>query len=540
MILTEDKIIDFVESQNGVLITRRTLNVNNINFENCKENTLVCVTGYNHIISEFFNVIINKFTKPITLIIIESDIIQLEKSWLNNKLLKHCFTWNKPFHHPKLSGLPIGLNYNRQYNILDKWINDNPTTTTNYTEPQNEKKLLCMNCSLYTNPERSTIMEKVKTDWNKFCTIINFIPNLSSHYIPSHIEGKIRIDVTNPICYDEWKKYKFVLSPAGAGIDCHRTWEAIHTGCIPIVLSSNLNELYNDLPILVVKNWDEINESFLEEQYKNIMENKKNNKYNYDKLTLEYWINKITTVEAYKPKIHFITYANDKFANAKKRLLEEAMEFGEFSTIKGYGPEDLPKNFSEKYKEILSMPHGSGYCIWRPIILYNVLKNINENDYLVYLDTECKLNIHGKKRFNEYIQLLENSEYGIVSFQMSRNTGLDGLEEEVEKKWTTKEIFDHFNVDMNSDIANSGQYLGGLLVMKKNDHLENYIKMLVSTILTKPLLCTDEYNNNGNQIQEFRKNRYEQSISSILRKKMGSVIIDGDESGISPFSQGEP
>ena len=174
------------------------------------------------------------------------------------------------------------------------------------------------------------------------------------------------------------------------------------------------------------------------------------------------------------------------------------------------------------------------------IILYNVLKNINENDYLVYLDTECKLNIHGKKRFNEYIQLLENSEYGIVSFQMSRNTGLDGLEEEVEKKWTTKEIFDHFNVDMNSDIANSGQYLGGLLVMKKNDHLENYIKMLVSTILTKPLLCTDEYNNNGNQIQEFRKNRYEQSISSILRKKMGSVIIDGDESGISPFSQGEP
>ena len=64
--------------------------------------------------------------------------------------------------------------------------------------------------------------------------------------------------------------------------------------------------------------------------------------------------------------------------------------------------------------------------------------------------------------------------------------------------------------------------------------------MLVSTILTKPLLCTDEYNNNGNQIQEFRKNRYEKSISSILRKKMGSVIIDGDESGISPFSQGEP
>ena len=58
MILTEDKLIDFVESQGGVLNTRRTLNINTIKFETCKENTLVCLTGYNHIISDFFNVII--------------------------------------------------------------------------------------------------------------------------------------------------------------------------------------------------------------------------------------------------------------------------------------------------------------------------------------------------------------------------------------------------------------------------------------------------------------------------------------------------
>ena len=29
MILTEDKLVDWVESQNGLLITRRTLNINN-------------------------------------------------------------------------------------------------------------------------------------------------------------------------------------------------------------------------------------------------------------------------------------------------------------------------------------------------------------------------------------------------------------------------------------------------------------------------------------------------------------------------------
>lgn len=531
MILTEDKLIDFVESQGGVLNTRRTLNINSINFETCKENTLVCLTGYNHIISEFFNVIINKFVNPVILIIIESDEVHLNPSWLNNPKLKHCFTWNKPFHHPKLSGLPIGLNYNRQYNMLNTWL-----TTEKEKEPMYNKKLLCMNCSLHTNAIRSELINKVRTEWNDFCTILDFIPHLSSHYIPSHIEGQIRIDVTNPLCYDEWKKYKFVLSPPGAGIDCHRTWEAVHAGCIPIVLSSNLNELYSDLPILVVKSWNEITQDFLEKKYEEYQRNKENNIYNYDKLTLEYWTNKIINMNENKPKVHFITYANEVFELAKERLLKEAREFGEFATIKGYGPADLPQIFREKYKEILNQSRGGGYWIWRPLIIYDTLKNMNENDYLIYLDAGCKLNIHGKTRFHQYIDLLNKSDYGILSFQMSGNTGPGTLE--IEKKWTIKEIFEHFNVDINSDIANSGQYWGGGLVMKKNEHLYNFMKVFLSTILTKPLLCTDVYNNN-NQISEFRENRHEQSITSILRKQMGSVVIDGDESWMPPFGEGE-
>ena len=53
-------------------------------------------------------------------------------------------------------------------------------------------------------------------------------------------------------------KYKFILSPPGAGIDCHRTWEALYCGTIPIVISSSINELYEDLPVLTVSSWDVI------------------------------------------------------------------------------------------------------------------------------------------------------------------------------------------------------------------------------------------------------------------------------------------
>ena len=108
----------------------------------------------------------------------------------------------------------------------------------------------------------------------------------------------------------------------------------------------------------------------------------------------------------------------------------------------------------------------------------------------------------------------------------------------LKKKWTIKEIFDLFNVSVDSDIANSGQLLGGVLIMKKNKHLMNYMQEYTNIILNNSKLCTDYYNDKQ-QLKDFKENRHEQSITSILRKKNGSVIIDSDESWMVPFGQGE-
>jgi len=53
---------------------------------------------------------------------------------------------------------------------------------------------------------------------------------------------------------------KFVLSPMGNGLDCHRTWEALYAGSIPVVLEGTLPlNLTSKLPIHVTDTW----ESFL-------------------------------------------------------------------------------------------------------------------------------------------------------------------------------------------------------------------------------------------------------------------------------------
>ena len=51
---------------------------------------------------------------------------------------------------------------------------------------------------------------------------------------------------------------KFVISPPGNGPDCHRTWEAIYLGAVPIVLQKYWPFGHMNLPVLVVNDWFDI------------------------------------------------------------------------------------------------------------------------------------------------------------------------------------------------------------------------------------------------------------------------------------------
>lgn len=53
------------------------------------------------------------------------------------------------------------------------------------------------------------------------------------------------------------KESWFVFSPPGNGPDCHRTWEAIYHGAIPIVLNDYWPFTGMGLPVLEVSDWDE-------------------------------------------------------------------------------------------------------------------------------------------------------------------------------------------------------------------------------------------------------------------------------------------
>ena len=68
------------------------------------------------------------------------------------------------------------------------------------------------------------------------------------------------------------QRYRFIASPPGNGIDCHRTWEALYLRSVPIVLRSAATESFASLglPLWLVDSYEElvgVTEEQLEQRY---------------------------------------------------------------------------------------------------------------------------------------------------------------------------------------------------------------------------------------------------------------------------------
>jgi hypothetical protein len=89
------------------------------------------------------------------------------------------------------------------------------------------------------------------------------------------------------------RRFAFEVSPLGKGLDCHRTWEALASGTIPIVKASSLDEMYreNDLPVVIVADWTEITQENLQHWAKSYLP-RFNARLN-DRLSADYWNSKI-------------------------------------------------------------------------------------------------------------------------------------------------------------------------------------------------------------------------------------------------------
>ncbi len=171
--------------------------------------------------------------------------------------------------HPKFHALPLGILQRTEF--YEK--RDELTQLFAQLRQEPRKKLLHMNFTVRSKPP-------FKGDRNQVITIFENKPfcHKASH---RPFIGYMQ----------EMAEYKFTLSPRGTAPDTYRTWEALMVGTIPIVKTSHLDELYAKLPVLIIEDWEQVTEEFLEHKYQEMV----HKKCDIEKLFMEYWLKKINT-----------------------------------------------------------------------------------------------------------------------------------------------------------------------------------------------------------------------------------------------------
>ena len=204
---------------------------------------------------------------------------------VNDTRLIHWFCQNMTLEHDKITRMPIGLDYHT-LTIRPLW---GPLMSCEHQE-----KMLLM------------IKDKSVPFWNrniKCYANFHFTMNTKLGYDRKDAVSKINNElvyyeekpVSRLITWNKQKDYSFVICPHGGGLDCHRNWEALCLGCIPIVKTSSIDNLYNDLPVLIVNDWEVITNKLLNDTIATFKTKFENNEFNNEKLTLYYWRNLINS-----------------------------------------------------------------------------------------------------------------------------------------------------------------------------------------------------------------------------------------------------
>jgi len=158
---------------------------------------------------------------------------------------------NGPGFMGRMSPLPLGIDFHT--------ISEQPMWGEGISSPQEQEQML-----LSIRREFRPARERIRKVY------IDFAWQPANRYLPGKRQRVIAQVLTNPRVvfqsrplsrrqlWQKWGEYAFVLSPHGDGLDCHRTWEALACGSVVLVPSSPLDSLYEGLPVIPIKNWNEI------------------------------------------------------------------------------------------------------------------------------------------------------------------------------------------------------------------------------------------------------------------------------------------
>jgi|694.fasta_scaffold31430_5 hypothetical protein len=138
--------------------------------------------------------------------------------------------------------------------------------------------------------EYAKTRDKILVNFNPFTNEKMRIP-LMKHCLDNAEIFEVKVSIKKENYFSKLGSYRFVLSPPGNGLDCHRTWEAIYCKTIPIVFRNSFPVSFDELPVLIIDQIEDLKNMGLKDMndlYQKLI--KKDDKKAYFK----YWENRIS------------------------------------------------------------------------------------------------------------------------------------------------------------------------------------------------------------------------------------------------------
>lgn len=220
-------------------------------------------------------------------------------------------------------------------------------------------------------------------------------------------------------------------------------------------------------------------------------------------------------------KTILVSFASERFFRSQHFLVDSAKKY--VSGYINYTPNNLDKTFIEKNKKIFSFNRGYGYWLWKPFIIQETLKMINDNDIVFYVDS-------GNTFSNNplpVIEIAKSDSKGLVLFKNRDDTRID---KEIKGgvwpnyMWTKYDCFAKMNCNTDKYI-NGNQINGSYMLVRKTKFTKDFFEEYISFCQDEDII-TDSSNKLGDNYSGFREHRHDQSICSLLSIKHDITILE--------------
>ena len=258
---------------------------------------------------EFYRNFFPKINVPFVLVLTHGDEAfpssfesQMDiESFLSSSKLAHIFSQNCDYKgsSTKVSPLPIGLDLHSMEKNKDGYFGEKRKSS--------KRQEFRLDRMIFNAKPTHSRIPKAYVDFQLNDRMKNsslmksiFHENKTEIFDQIALSGVIDAALKKQPRKALWGKklnYAFSICPPGNGYDTHRLWEDLLLGCIVIVKTSPLDPLYEGLPVVIIKDWSEVNAtnfSIWIQQYGDAFTNPKYR----EKLYHTHWMNKIKAESA--------------------------------------------------------------------------------------------------------------------------------------------------------------------------------------------------------------------------------------------------